>query len=170
MHMGNVIFNHKSARWFHDRLPFLICMSALATLLSVLLVHSYVTSRPLSARDTMLPILMGFLGAAVYLMHSIYSPGSGFFRGKKSDDPNPHWNVGRIFVRLFFGPIAGWLAYTLLRDHLKEEQLFIWLPFLAGFSSDLLVGVVSQIEKAIKSTLGIQSVERGLLEDRAAAE
>jgi len=158
--------NHKL---FPRSASFWICALALASMALVVVFHSLVTNQAISVRDTWLPILMGLLGSSMYVMYNLYGPGSGLLRSEGIRNPIKKRNAPRIFVRLFLGPLAGWLSYAIVVGQLggqigkgqpTNEYTFLWLPFLAGFSSDLLIGIVSQIEKAIKVTLGIGYEEK----------
>jgi hypothetical protein len=107
--------------------------------------------------DASLPIAMGLLGSSVFILYNIALPErltklrSWYLRG----DP---WRVtGSVAIRLFLGPVAGWLVYAILFGQIGPRHQFLWLPFIAGFSSDLLIGIINQIEHAIKLTLGIES-------------
>lgn len=109
------------------------------------------------AYDASLPIAMGLLGSAIFILYNIALPESlgwlrsWYLRGE------PRGVLISVTIRLFLGPIAGWLVYAILFGRLESSHQFLWLPFIAGFSSDLLIGIISQIERAIKLTLGIES-------------
>ena len=107
--------------------------------------------QPIGVASTWFPIVMGLLGASVFVLYDIVK--------SKSD------GQGRLTVlRLLLGPIAGWLAYAMVAPQVSAsdqaqvwsvQKQWVWLPFLAGFSSDLLVGIINQAIRAIKLTLGI---------------
>ena len=113
------------------------------------------------AYNASLPIAMGLLGSSIFLLYNMALPESlgrlrsWYLRGE------PRGVLISVTIRLFLGPIAGWLVYAILFGRLESGHQFLWLPFIAGFSSDLLIGIISQIERAIKLTLGIESAPPG---------
>lgn len=102
---------------------------------------------PFFTRDTWFPIAMGLLGSSVFLLYSQIRP-------KPEDDAAR----SHPLITLFLGPVAGWLAQNMVSNNKLGQQQIIWLPFLVGFSSDLLVGIINQMIKAIKYTLGIEQI------------
>jgi len=124
---------------------------ALITFILVLWVYP----QPIGVARTWFPILMGLLGSSVFILYDIV-------KTKRAE------LASLTVVRLLLGPIAGWLAYAMVASQFPDpmsesgqtqapalQERWIWLPFLAGFSSDLLVGIVNQAIRAIKLTLGI---------------
>jgi hypothetical protein len=103
-----------------------------------------VFGKELPLRDTLFLMTMGLLGSSIFLLYNFIAP------------VKARLEIRHNFVRLLLGPIAGWISYSLFIDN-PPPKGFIWLPFLAGFSSDLLIGIINQFVRAIKITLGIEN-------------
>ncbi|HJR07868.1 MAG TPA: hypothetical protein VJ842_11445 [Pyrinomonadaceae bacterium] len=103
--------------------------------------------REITIQNTLFPIAMGLLGSSVFILYNLIEPLAKRYSLQR--------NRPKSYVRLFLGPIAGWLSYSMLLDNAPAKG-FIWIPFLAGFSSDLLIGIINQIVIALKITLGIE--------------
>ena len=114
--------------------------------------------------QTIYAISMGLLGSSLFLLYNLIGVIKEHrFSGK---------DVLKNIARLFLGPVAGWLALfmwigTTSKNFTSTENesiktMFgntaVWLPFLAGFSADLMVGIINQAIRAIKFTLGIEQI------------
>ena len=123
---------------------------------------------------TFYAIAMGLLGSSLYLLYNLI----GVIREHSFYDDDWRKNISRLLV----GPVAGWLVYFMLisnwgsegmtsqpieggtEEEKKEvinkvDSIQIWLPFLAGYSSDLMVGIINQLIRAVKYTLGIEKMD-----------
>ena len=95
---------------------------------------------------------LGTLGALVYILYNIIGVlGDSAF--SKDDIPGNS-------LRILLGAIVGWIFFLSLGGNeipLKGEQHLILLaPFLAGYSTRLVVGVLEQTIQAIQLTLGLK--------------
>ena len=132
-------------------------LAAIAFMLVVSLSKEAV-GQSLSKWQTWYAIAMGLLGSSLFLLYKL----AGALR-----DPYEEKKVGKNLAGLFVGPIAGWLSYFMYVTARSPEggnakpiagTAQIWLPFLAGFSADLMVGIIYQGVRAVKLTLGIDRV------------
>ena len=116
----------------------------------------------LTASQTIYAMAMGLLGSSLYLLYAVI--GAIPSRTLSRKDAPKNW------AGLLVGPIAGWLSYFMYVTAGSSPtgsggaqsgkaiggSAQIWLPFLAGFSSDLMVGIINQAVFAIKYTLGLE--------------
>ena len=68
------------------------------------------------------------------------------------------------YTRLLLGPLVGWVFYfTFAQEAFKKPvseldqpgRLLLFLPFLAGFSTKFVVGIINKALQAVEFTLGI---------------
>ncbi|WP_299973858.1 hypothetical protein [uncultured Pseudoteredinibacter sp.] len=126
-------------------MPAVISVIALFSFIYVVSITPEIIGKELSFYKVLYAILMGLLGACLYLLYNTL----GVITEQRISVHDP-----RNFVRLIVGPIAGWITFVLIEDAPGSQKL--WLPFLAGFSSDLMVGIINQMIRAVKYTLGIE--------------
>ena len=98
-----------------------------------------------------LAVCLGFLGALVYIFFNLV----GVLVDRAFSDQDVYSNV----LRLVIGAIVGWLCYYAAVPDLGRSNLetaWLLLPFLAGFSSRLVVGIITQAISAVELTLGLE--------------
>lgn len=144
--------------------PLISGIFAFVAFATVVAISDSVLGVSLSCSQTVYALAMGVLGSSLYLLYNLI--------GVLDDHKFSELDVPRNIARLFLGPVAGWLAYfmwvsadpssnappTEASQPAIAGTTQIWLPFLAGFSSDLLIGIINQGIRAIKFTLGINQV------------
>lgn len=146
--------------------PLLAACSSLIAFALVISLSMRVVGRSLQTVETAYAISMGLLGSSLFLLYNLIGvmPEQRF----RSDE------VAKNLARLFVGPVAGWLSYFMYVIARSDTApavgptsprpiagtAHIWLPFLVGFSSDLMVGIINQGVRAIKFTLGLEKMER----------
>jgi len=102
-----------------------------------------------------LAISLGVLGALVYFFFNLI----GLMR-EREFDPDAAFE---FVVRIILGGILGWLlslafpAIAKKSDGTINGSLTVLLPFLAGFSTRLVFGILSQAIRAVETTLGIKN-------------
>lgn len=122
----------------------------------------------LQPAQTAYAIAMGLLGSSLFLLYNLIGA-IPEHRFKAAD-------VGRNLARLFVGPVAGWLSYFMYVSwrwggspgdtqgtKVIAGTTQIWLPFVAGFSADVMVGIINQGVRAIKYTLGLEKENEGTI-------
>jgi hypothetical protein len=146
-------------------LPVLASLFAVLAFVVVILISEKTLGLQITVLETVYAISMGLLGSSLFLLYNLI--------GAIKEQRFRSEEVGKSLARLLIGPVAGWLSYfmyvTARSEQLSPQEAEsvkkiasttqIWLPFLAGFSSDLLVGLINQGVRAIKFTLGIDRVE-----------
>jgi hypothetical protein len=108
---------------------------------------------------------LGALGSLVYIFFNLI----GVIREKTFSREDSYAHV----IRLFLGAIVGWvffIAFTSDKDKsgLAQPLLFL-LPFVSGFSTRLVVGLINQVIQAIELTMGLESKNADLLRRRSQA-
>jgi hypothetical protein len=147
-------------------------LSAIGSFVSVV----FLSKDKLDLPQTFYAISMGLLGSSLYLIYNLI----GVMREQRFDPEEIEKNISRLLV----GPVAGWLVYFMVVTSgagpenaellskgavisnkvektvkMTDSTIQIWLPFLVGFSSDLMVGIINQMVRAVKFTLGIEKME-----------
>jgi|SRR5215213_2972473 len=80
------------------------------------------------------------------------------------------------FIRIILGPVVGWIFYFGFSQNAFAQSgspnfdtsqratlLLLLVPFLAGFSTRLVVGVINQVIRAVELTLGIEDTRSDIL-------
>jgi hypothetical protein len=123
--------------------------------------------------ESCLALSLGLMGSSTYIIFNVI----GILSEKAFDSEETYSN----YVRLILGPVVGWLFYFTLADHAFIEMVkaattetnkstnpaFLLLPFLAGFSTRLVVGVINQAIRAIELTLGLEDKASRLAKRKA---
>lgn len=125
--------------------------------------------------DSLLAICLGVLGAVVYIMFNLV----GIIAERAFNPEDTYAN----YVRIVLGALVGWLVFIITggdafdaagrgdkgvdsQDSEFVTNLLVFLPFLAGFSSRLVVGLINQAIRAVQLTLGIEEKDEQLLARR----
>jgi hypothetical protein len=113
---------------------------------------------------SILAVSLGILGAIVYAFFHMV----GLLREGAYDPSATLENT----VRIALGGILGWLMYFVFHDSSQGDKAFafVLLPFLAGFSTRLVFGILNQAVKAIEITLGMEDTSTRMLRRGAAAK
>ena len=103
-----------------------------------------------SFNHSMLAICLGIIGALDYMFFNFM----GSIQERAAGTEDFYTNL----LRTLLGGILGWLCYyAIVRDLGQSDQsALLLLPFLAGFSTRLVVGIISQAISAIELTLGLE--------------
>jgi flagellar basal body-associated protein FliL len=104
---------------------------------------------------------LGLMGTLVYMLFNLI----GILSEKAFNIRDTYVN----WLRLALGPALAWVLYFGLKSTTAqgtETWAVLLLPFLAGFSIRLVVGVLTQALRAIELVLGIENRDTQLLRRR----
>ena len=143
-----------------------ISITALALVLAVISTSVGDLNILETLRKSITSICLGFLGASVYVFFNII----GIMKARAFESNADYEN----FLRLFLGAVLGWLMFYIFTDSTSvtnsaaatkgsTDYLFSLLPFLAGFSTRLVFGILNQSIKAIEIALGIEGTSSNIL-------
>lgn len=137
---------------------FLWSLVILSLLLLCLAIVGYVkpTEHP-ELWQSLLNVSFGMLGALVYVFFNLI----GVMKAHAFEPDAKFENV----VRIVLGGILGWLFFFTFKEQISDPKkfLFVLLPFLAGFSTRLVFGVLNQAIRAIEITLGMEDTSSKIL-------
>ena len=104
----------------------------------------------------LVPVFLGLLGTLIYIYFHLI----GVLSEKAFSQDDTYTNS----LRLIIGAIAGWVSYYAIVPDLGKDgaawQLLV--PFLAGFSIRLVVGIITQAISAVELTLGLENKDAQL--------
>jgi hypothetical protein len=111
-------------------------------------------------RGSALAASLGLMGAIVYILFNII----GIISEKAFNSRDTYINI----LRTALGPVLGWVLFLGLEStNTLQEDSDAWavvlLPFLAGFSTRLVVGIITQALRTIELVLGIEGKDTQLL-------
>jgi hypothetical protein len=107
---------------------------------------------------SILAICLGLQGALVYVFFNLI----GVMRARAFD---PHATFENV-VRIILGGILGWLfffAFPKVSQGKSANPALVLLPFLVGFSTRLVFGILSKSIRAVELTLGLEDVDTQLM-------
>ncbi len=111
---------------------------------------------------SVLSVSLGSLGALVYIMFNLV----GIINESAFNAKDTYSN----YIRILLGAILGWIFYFVFAqdefnncDVIQEKYLYLFVPFLVGFSTKLVVGIFNQSIKAFELILGIKDKESEIL-------
>jgi len=111
----------------------------------------------------LLGVSLGLLGAITYVIFNLI--GEWTEKVMNKDDPD------EAYLRLLLGPLLGWVFFFAFCQGAFGEtgdgNAILLLPFLAGFSTKLVVGVFNQAIQAVQITLGLEDKGSHLLARKA---
>jgi hypothetical protein len=93
---------------------------------------------------------LGFLGSLVYIFFNLI----GVMAERAFDARDSYANA----VRLVLGAIVGWVFFYTFAAGKTASPYLLMLPFLAGFSTRLVVGLLNQAIRSVELTLGLEDV------------
>lgn len=102
---------------------------------------------------------LGVLGAIIYIFFNLIGVLS-----EEAFDEKEHFSN---FVRIVIGAIVGWLTFFAIdmpNEINQQNEYLLLLPFLVGFSTRLVVGIINQAITAISLTLGLEDAAVNLRE------
>jgi hypothetical protein len=107
--------------------------------------------------QSLLNVSLGMLGALVYVFFNLI----GVMKAHAFEPDAKFENT----VRIVLGGILGWLFFFTFKEQLSDPKkvLFVLLPFLAGFSTRLVFGILNQAIRAIEITLGMEGTSSKIL-------
>ncbi len=112
---------------------------------------------------SILAAALGLLGALLYLIFSIIGAIS-----EKTLSLDDRYS---LIARVALGPVVGWLFYFAYPESIQRAGAspLVLLPFLAGFSTKLVVGIFEQAIRAVELTMGMEEKTKQVLERRRKA-
>lgn len=149
-----------SVRW-----PYQYCkwsLPVLGFLVTLIAVWSYsdAASVPRNLSMSILATCLGILGALVLVLYNAI----GVLTEKSVDIADRYGTT----VRLLLGGLSGWVLFFVFAQSAfsgtaQPDTTMLFLPFLAGFSTKLVLGVINQALRAVQLTLGIEDSNTQLL-------
>jgi len=133
---------------FDDRIGQIACNGAGAHLSGTLWTHLVAAS-------------LGLLGSTTYVFFTLTN-----ILSESAFDENDAFSS---YARLVLGPAFGWLFFFIVAPLIASPKvipLIIAVPFVAGFSTRLVIGIINQLIQAIELTLGLDD-KRSELKSRA---
>jgi len=140
----------------------------LSALLFAVLSHSYIKIITSGKVDTsgcieiiliqVLVLSLGLIGAATYVLYR--------YLGKTQTDKADSRDHTEALIRLLVGASVSWVFYFAFGQGLfsinnfkdipnAKDQAILVLPFLAGFSTELVIGIIGKLIDSVKAALGI---------------
>jgi hypothetical protein len=104
-------------------------------------------------------IILGFLGASSFIFFNVL--------GHLSDKAFSPGDVQLNIIRLLLGPALGWVFFKAKLGPASDYKYLI--QFLAGFSTRMVMGLLSQAISAVELTLGLENKATDLLARRRKA-
>lgn len=111
---------------------------------------------------SILSISLGVLGSMVYIMFNII----GILNESAFNAQDSYAN----YTRILLGAVLGWVFYFgFAQDAFhdcstnNENYIYLLIPFLVGFSTKLVVGILNQLIKAFELMLGIDNKDVDIL-------
>ena len=144
-------------RNFRALLFALLCFSLLLSIIGLIAARSEYAE----LGRHLFPLALGLLGSTTYIFFSLMNVVS-----ERAIDET---DVFSSYARLMLGPAFGWLfaqIFSISFDSVGSasasasagnirSQLMLLIPFLAGFSTRLVLGIVNQSIQAIEIALGL---------------
>jgi hypothetical protein len=140
----------------------------LAVIAIIIAIWSFGSSQPSKYTLSVLAASLGLLGALVFQLFNMI----GVIEEKALNREDMYANN----IRIVLGPIVGWIFYFGFSQNAFAQSsspnfdtsqratlLLLLVPFLAGFSTKLVVGVINQVIRAAELTLGIEDKRNDLL-------
>jgi hypothetical protein len=134
----------------------------------VIAIWSFGQPQPTKYTLSILAASLGLLGALVFHLFNLI----GVIEEKALNAGDTYAN----FIRIILGPIVGWIFYFGFAQNAFAQSssptfdtsqratlLLLLVPFVAGFSTRLVVGVINQVIRAVELTLGIEDKRNDLL-------
>ena len=145
---------------------FLWTLAIIGMVILGLTVFSFSALQETSASNLYASILaacLGTLGALIYIFFNLI----GVMSEKAFSDSDKYTNS----LRLIIGAIIGWVFFFAfvpeLASKAKEGNIISLLPFLGGFSTRLVVGILTQAISAVELTLGLEDKSTDLRKRKA---
>ena len=157
-----------SGRTLRARLISKYSLPVLALLAVIITIWSFGQPQPTRYSLSILASALGLLGALVFHLFNLI----GVIEEKALNAEDAYAN----FIRIILGPVVGWVFYFGFSQNAFAQSnspnfdtsqratlLLLLVPFLAGFSTRLVVGVINQVIRAVELTLGIEDKRNDIL-------
>jgi hypothetical protein len=112
---------------------------------------------------SLLAASLGLLGAVVYVIFNLI----GEWTEKVISPEDP----AKAYFRLLLGPVVGWVFFFAFAQEAfkgaNPNSALLLVPFLAGFSTKLVVGIINQTIQAVQIALGLEDKTTRLLARRS---
>lgn len=108
--------------------------------------------------QSLIAVCLGFLGALVHIFLELI----GVIVEKAFNTSDTYSNSARLVL----GPIVGWVFFYAFGQD-KGTSVLLLLPFVAGYSTRLVVGLINKAIGAIELTLGLEEKSIDLLRRKA---
>jgi len=135
-------------------MTFVRILGVLATIILIFAIFSYTNTDGPQANlwRSCLALSLGSLGALVFILYNII--------GVLSDSAFSKDDIPGNILRVILGSIVGWIFFLSMGGNETplegKQQLILLAPFIAGYSTRLVVGVLEQAVQAIQLTLGLK--------------
>ncbi len=114
----------------------------------------------------LLGVSLGLLGAVVYVIFNLIGEWTERVMSKE--------DTAEAYLRLLLGPLVGWVFFFAFAQEAfarpASSSALLLFPFLAGFSTKLVVGIINQTLQAVQITLGLEDKASRLLARKAQAK
>jgi hypothetical protein len=149
---------------FRMILPFLLVLGLAGSIEGYLLLRADPTRYQFWGNTT-LALSLGLLGSAVFQVFNVI----GIIKEKAFtiDDVYPN------SLRILLGPAVGWVFYVAINQNLLKPTTdggnpptpgaMLLLPFLAGFSTKLMVGIMEKLVQSVMLAFGIDDKHTEIL-------
>lgn len=157
-----------SGRTVWGRLASRYGLPLLSLVAVIIAIWSFGQPQPTKYTLSILAAALGLLGALVFHLFNLI----GVIEEKALNAEDAYAN----FIRITLGPVVGWIFYFGFSQNAFTESsspnfdtsqratlLLLLVPFLAGFSTRLVVGVINQVIRAVELTLGIEDKRNDIL-------
>ncbi|MCX7112791.1 MAG: hypothetical protein NTX45_22255 [Proteobacteria bacterium] len=111
----------------------------------------------------LLGMSLGLLGAVVYVIFNLI--------GEWTEKVMNREDTSEAYLRVLLGPLVGWVFFFAFAQEAfakpDSSSVLLLFPFLAGFSTKLVVGIINQALHAVQITLGLEDKASRLLARKA---
>ena len=162
-----LLFTAQRGRTLSRRLASRYMLPLIALISIVIAIWSFGQIQQSRYSASILAASLGLLGALVYQLFNLI----GVIEERAINAEDAYAN----FIRIILGPIVGWIFYFAFAQSAYAQTsapasetsrgnlLLLIVPFLAGFSTKLVVGVINQVISAVELTLGVEDKRNDIL-------
>ncbi|NVO12033.1 MAG: hypothetical protein HXX16_18895 [Bacteroidales bacterium] len=143
--------------WFYKLIIFLSIMSIILGVSSFYFIKINIGA---DFFKSLLAICLGLLGSLIFTIFNVI--------GEIKERTFNTEEKAFVYFRIIVGPLLGWLffisfaynAYSFDSSTIDtKSSLLVFLPFLAGFSTRFVIGVINKLISVFELTLGLQDMD-----------